>query len=59
MGLIKQKVMIYQPINYITMQAQLARLTHATSYEVLVGGAVLYPLGIIIHFWEEITYYHP
>jgi hypothetical protein len=30
---------------------------HATSYDVLVKGVVLYPLGVTIDFWEEITYY--
>jgi hypothetical protein len=32
-------------------------VTHVTSYDVLVGGAVLYPLGVTIDFWEEIAYY--
>jgi hypothetical protein len=31
---------------------------HATSYDVLVGGVVLYPLRVTIDFWEETTYYH-
>jgi hypothetical protein len=31
---------------------------HATSYDVLVGGVVLYPLGVAIEFWEEVAYYH-
>jgi hypothetical protein len=48
----------YQPIGYITMQTQMVGLTHATSYDVLVGGAILYPWGMIFYFWEEITYYH-
>jgi hypothetical protein len=33
-------------------------VTYATSYDVLVGGVVLYLLGVNIDFWEEITYYH-
>lgn len=41
------------------MWAQVVGLTHATSNDVLVGGVVLYPLGIIINFSEETTYYHP
>jgi hypothetical protein len=45
-----------QPIGYITMRARVTGLTHATSYDVLVGGAVLYPLELIIDFWD---YYHP
>jgi len=32
-------------------------VTHATSYDVLVGNVVLYPLGVTIDFWEEIAYY--
>jgi hypothetical protein len=32
-------------------------ITHATSYDVLVAGAVLYPLGVTLDFWEEIAYY--
>jgi hypothetical protein len=30
---------------------------HATSYDVLVGGVMLYSLGVTIDFWEETTYY--
>jgi hypothetical protein len=26
---------------------------------VLVGGVVLYPLGVTLDFWEEIAYYWP
>ncbi len=31
---------------------------HVTSYDVLVGGLVLYPLRVNIDFWEETIYYH-
>jgi hypothetical protein len=31
-------------------------VTYATSYDVLVKGVVLYPLGVNIDFWEKITY---
>ncbi len=34
-------------------------VTHATSYDVLVGGVVLYPIGVTIEFWDETSYYHP
>jgi hypothetical protein len=34
-------------------------VTNATSYDVLVGGVVLYRLGITIDFWEETAYYYP
>ncbi len=43
-------------IDYTTMQAQ-AVVMHATSYDVLVGGVVLYPLKVTIDFWEETVYY--
>jgi hypothetical protein len=29
------------------------------SYDVLVGGVVLYPSRVTIDFWEEIAYYCP
>jgi hypothetical protein len=47
-----------KPTNYTTMQAW-AVVTHVMSYDVLVEGLVLYPLGVTIDFWEETTYYHP
>jgi hypothetical protein len=31
----------------------------ATLYDVLVGGAILYPLGITLDFWEDTAYYQP
>jgi hypothetical protein len=34
-------------------------VTHATSYDVLVGGAILYPLGVTLDFWEEIPHCRP
>jgi hypothetical protein len=30
---------------------------HTTFYDILIGGVVLYPLGITLEFWEEITHY--
>ncbi len=30
---------------------------HVMSYDILVRGVVLYPLGVTIDFWEEISYY--
>jgi hypothetical protein len=33
-------------------------VTHATSYDILVGSAILHPFGVIIDFWEEIAYYN-
>ncbi len=32
-------------------------VTHVTSYDILFGGVVPYPLGIMLDFWEEIVYY--
>jgi len=58
--LAKQKIVIQvnpnKLVNYNTMQAQKA-VTHATSYDVLVGGVVLYPRRVTIDFWEETMYY--
>jgi hypothetical protein len=58
----KQEIVIQinpnKPTNYTTVQAQVM-VTHVTSYDVLVGGVVLYPLEVLIDFWEEITYYCP
>jgi len=55
--LTKQKIMIQvnpnKPTNFITMRAQIV-VTHVMSYDVFIGGVVLYPLGVTINFWEEI-----
>jgi hypothetical protein len=32
---------------------------HVTSYDVMVGVEVLYPLGVTIDFWEKTADYHP
>jgi hypothetical protein len=59
--LTKQEIMIEvnlnKPTNYTIVQAQ-TMVTHATSYDMLVGGVVLYPLRVTIDFWEETAYYH-
>jgi len=34
-------------------------IIHVTSYDILVGGVILYPLKVTIDFLNEITYYHP
>jgi hypothetical protein len=34
-------------------------VTAAESYDVLVGGAVLYPMGFQMDYWKEITTYQP
>jgi len=47
-----------RPTNYTKMQAWIV-VTHATSYDVLVEGMVIYSLGVSIDFWEETTYYRP
>lgn len=33
--------------------------TEAKSYDVLVGTAVLYPMGFVLDFWEETASYRP
>jgi hypothetical protein len=30
---------------------------HATSYDILIGGVVLYPLGITLKFWGKNAHY--
>lgn len=45
-----------KPTNY-TMAHAKGMVTQVTSYDVLVGGVVLYPLGVTLDFWEEIAYY--
>jgi len=44
-----------KPTNYIIVWAQ-AVVTHATSYDVSIGGVVVYPQGVTIDFWEEIAH---
>lgn len=34
-------------------------VTNLTSYDILVGGTILYPLGVTLDFWEETTYILP
>jgi hypothetical protein len=45
-----------RPTNYTMIHVK-AVVTQATSYDVLVEGAILYPLGITLDFWEETAYY--
>jgi hypothetical protein len=51
--LTKQEVVIRvnpnKPTNYTIVRAQ-TMVTHVTSYDMLVGGVVLYPLGVTIDF---------
>jgi hypothetical protein len=47
-----------KPTNYTIVRTQ-KMVMHITSYDVLVGGVVLYPLGFTIDFGEETTYYYP
>jgi len=41
-------------VDYTTMCAGIV-VMHATSYDVFVKGAFLYPLTITIDFWEKTT----
>ncbi len=56
--LTKHEVVIHptKPMKYITIRAQIV-VTHVTSYDLLIKGAILYPLGVTIDFLKEITYY--
>jgi hypothetical protein len=59
-GLTKKEIVIQvnpnKPAYYIIVRAW-AVVMHVTSYDMLVGCVVLYPLGVAIDFWEEIAYY--
>ncbi len=59
--LTKQEIVIHVNTNklthYIIVHGRVM-VMYATSYDVLVRGVVLYPLGVNIDFWEKITYYH-
>lgn len=58
--LTKQEIVIQfnsnRPTYYAIVHAQ-TMVTHVTSYDILVGGAILYPLRIMLIFCEETTYY--
>jgi hypothetical protein len=49
---------LVKPVDYTTIYVKVV-VTQATSYDVLVKGVVLYPLGVTLDFWEEISYYQP
>ncbi len=57
--LTKQEIVIRfnsnKPTYYAIMHAW-TMVTHVTSYNILVGGAILYPLRITLNFCEETTY---
>ncbi len=50
------QVNLIRPTNYTMVYAK-AMATQATSYNLLVVGAILYPLGVTLDFWEETAYY--
>jgi hypothetical protein len=56
----KQEIVIQfnsnKPTYYAIMHAQ-TMVMHVTSYDILVGGAILYCLKIKLDFCEETTYY--
>jgi hypothetical protein len=43
-----------KPMKYITIQGQIV-VTHVTSYDLLIKGVILYPLGVTIDFSKEIA----
>jgi hypothetical protein len=53
-GITKHEVFIQinpiKPIDYTTVRVK-AMVMQATLYDVMVGGAILYPLGITLDFW--------
>jgi hypothetical protein len=46
------------PTNKSTIQVQVV-VTNALSYDVLVWGVMLYPMGFVSNFWEETTSHRP
>jgi hypothetical protein len=52
------QINLNKPIDYIIMHA-LSMVTNATSYDVMIAGLVLCPMGVTIDFWEKTTYYCP
>jgi hypothetical protein len=59
-GITKHEVVIQvNPIRLAdyTMVCVKIVVMKATSYDVLVRGAILYPLGVSLNFWEETSYY--
>jgi hypothetical protein len=42
------------PTNKSTIQVQVV-VTNVLSYDVLVWGVMLYPMGFVLNFWEETT----
>jgi len=58
--LTKQEIVIQfnsnRPTYYAIVHVR-TMVTHVTSYDILVGGAILYPLRIMLNFCEETTYY--
>jgi hypothetical protein len=59
-GITKHEVIIHvnpiRLVDYTIVHVKVV-VTQATSYDVLIGGAILYPLIITLAFWEETTYY--
>ncbi len=45
-------------LTYYTIVRAWVMVMHVTSYEVMVGVEVFYPLGVTIDFWEKTAYYH-
>jgi hypothetical protein len=47
----------YHPTNGSSAVKVKFLVTNAMSYDVLMGGVVLYPTSLTLYFWNQITYY--
>jgi hypothetical protein len=47
-----------QPLKRLVIHLISSLMTNVTSYDILViNGIVLYPMGFVLDFWEEIVFY--
>jgi hypothetical protein len=59
-GFIKTNILMQLNPNHPTNQLSIwvqTMVTNAISYDVLIKGVVLYPIGFVLDFWEEIASY--
>ncbi len=58
----RERLLMQIKLDHVTDNSRLGVtvvVTTAKSYDVLVGGAVLYPMGFQMDYWTETTTYQP
>jgi hypothetical protein len=58
----RKRLLVQMKLNHVTDSSRLgmiALVTTAKSYDVLVRGVVLYPMGFQMDYWMETTIYQP